>query len=328
VPKYNGDYYKAFAHLRTDTNPTRWSATTNHRAPHKPLLLLAVMDLIAQGVIGTNFIGPSPSLVDVVDLYWTKVIGQANASSLILPFSHLQSDGFWRLVPVPDMETALVATRHIRTFTQLRQMVLGAKLDDLLFMLLLDAHERDRLRRVLIETYFAPELRAKLVEVSQIMAESFEYSRELLDRARGRFSLHEAPTTQEQYLSESRSTAFRRVVVDAYDHTCALCGIRIVTPEGRTAVAAAHIVPWSLSHNDDPRNGMTLCGLHHWTFDQGIVGVRHDYHIKVSSIISKDDERIQPLLTLDNQVLQRPADNTLWPAEEAVRWHTKNVYRP
>ena len=190
MPKYNGDYYKAFAHLRTDHKPTRWSAMTNHRAPHKPLLLLAVMDLIAQGVISANFIEPNPSLVDVVDLYWTKVIGQANSSSLILPFSHLQSDGFWRLVPVPDMETALAATRHIRTFTQLRQMVLGAKLDDSLFGLLADAHERDRLRRVLIETYFAPELRAKLVEVGQITAESFEYSRELLNRARGRFSLH------------------------------------------------------------------------------------------------------------------------------------------
>ena len=55
---------------------------TNHRAPHKPLLLLAVMDLIAQGVIGTNFIDPSPSLVDIVDLYWTKAIGQANASTV------------------------------------------------------------------------------------------------------------------------------------------------------------------------------------------------------------------------------------------------------
>ena len=45
------------------------------------------------------------------------------------------------------------------------------------------------------------------------------------------------------------------------------------TPEGRTAVAAAHIIPWRYSHNDDPRNGMALCGLHHWTFDEGLVTI-------------------------------------------------------
>ena len=74
------------------------------------------------------------------------------------------------------------------------------------------------LRRVPIETYFAPELRPKLVEVGRITTESFEYSREILNRARGRFTLDDAPPTQEDYLTESRSTAFRRVIVDAYNH--------------------------------------------------------------------------------------------------------------
>ncbi|MCB8986015.1 MAG: HNH endonuclease [Ardenticatenaceae bacterium] len=27
--------------------------------------------------------------------------------------------------------------------------------------------------------------------------------------------------------------------------------------------AAAHIIPWSESHNDDPRNGLALCHLCH-----------------------------------------------------------------
>jgi putative restriction endonuclease len=91
----------------------------------------------------------------------------------------------------------------------------------------LSTEARDTLRRVLIETYFAPEVRSKLVEVGQITAESFEYSRELLERLRGTFQLHEAPETDARYHVESRSAAFRRIVIKAYNHTCAIEFIEI-----------------------------------------------------------------------------------------------------
>ena len=44
-------YLKSFSRLRTDKNRKRWSALTAHQAPHKPFLLLSIMDLIAQGSI-------------------------------------------------------------------------------------------------------------------------------------------------------------------------------------------------------------------------------------------------------------------------------------
>jgi putative restriction endonuclease len=50
------DYIQRFAKLRTDASPFRWSAATSHRAPHKPLLLLALTDLFAQGTITSNLI--------------------------------------------------------------------------------------------------------------------------------------------------------------------------------------------------------------------------------------------------------------------------------
>jgi putative restriction endonuclease len=49
-------YLKSFSRLRTDKNRKRWSALTTHKAPHKPFLLLSIMDLIAQGAITENFI--------------------------------------------------------------------------------------------------------------------------------------------------------------------------------------------------------------------------------------------------------------------------------
>ena len=44
-------YLHRFSNLRTDKSHNRYPAVTLHRAPHKPFLLLSVMDLIAQGVI-------------------------------------------------------------------------------------------------------------------------------------------------------------------------------------------------------------------------------------------------------------------------------------
>ena len=52
-------YIKIFAKLRTDKGRDRYPEVTLHRAPHKPFLLLSIMDLIAQGQITENFIEPS-----------------------------------------------------------------------------------------------------------------------------------------------------------------------------------------------------------------------------------------------------------------------------
>ena len=287
------------------------------------------MDLVAQGMIQTNFIEFNADLMDVFDLYWNKIMAHDRTSNPVLPFFHLHREGFWHLVPVPGKEQVLADMPQIRSVGPLRQLVLGATLDVALFEILLDEEARDELRRVLIETYFAPEARPKLVDLGQISAESFQYSLELLSRSKGRFRLRlkEFPEGQKQYQAESRSAAFRRVVTRAYDYTCAMCRIRVITPEGHTAVVAAHVVPWSESHNDDPRNGLALCGLHHWTFDQGLVSVAPDYRIEVSPVVATNEKGVEPLLSLAEHKLHLPAERTLWPARNALRWHRENIFR-
>ena len=52
-------YLKSFSRLRTYKDRKKWSALTTYQAPHKPFLLLSIMDLIAQGSINKNFIEPS-----------------------------------------------------------------------------------------------------------------------------------------------------------------------------------------------------------------------------------------------------------------------------
>ena len=57
-------YLQMFSKLRTDRGRERYPAFTYHRAPHKPFLLLSVIDLICQGRISQNLIEPSYELVD------------------------------------------------------------------------------------------------------------------------------------------------------------------------------------------------------------------------------------------------------------------------
>src|SRR5436190_16174791 len=97
-------YLERFAKLRSDSSRNRWPAITYYRAPHKPLLLLAVMDLIAEGTVSANLIEVTPDLGELFTLYWPRVKLPYKHGNLALPFFHLKSDGFWHLMPQPGKE--------------------------------------------------------------------------------------------------------------------------------------------------------------------------------------------------------------------------------
>ena len=44
-------YLKSFSRLRTYKDRKKWSALTTWQAPHKPFLLLSIMELVAKGSI-------------------------------------------------------------------------------------------------------------------------------------------------------------------------------------------------------------------------------------------------------------------------------------
>jgi len=86
------------------------------------------------------------------------------------------------------------------------------------------------------------------------------------------------------------SVKFRKAVRDAYDSTCLFCGLRLVASESIRipGVDAAHIVPWSEYDADFVHNGLCLCKLHHWAFDQYLLALRFDensgYEIVVTDL--------------------------------------------
>lgn len=79
----------------------------------------------------------------------------------------------------------------------------------------------------------------------------------------------------------ARSEAFRRQVREQYDAACAVCGTARQTPTGNPEVEAAHIYPRSENGANDIRNGLALCKLHHWAFDNGWIAISDEYEILV-----------------------------------------------
>ncbi|ELZ25911.1 HNH endonuclease [Natrinema limicola] len=99
--------------------------------------------------------------------------------------------------------------------------------------------------------------------------------------------LTEDETVYTESRRRARDSGFAELVKEAYDHKCAICGARRESPQGGFEVEAAHIYPKSQDGTDDPRNGITLCRLHHWAFDSGWLSVSDDYQVIVQEAPAK-----------------------------------------
>ena len=74
----------------------------------------------------------------------------------------------------------------------------------------------------------------------------------------------------------SSSRNFSSDVRKAWRYTCAFCGLKLPGRKGSidSGVDAAHILPWAEYDLDNIRNGISLCKIHHWAFDQAVLILR------------------------------------------------------
>ncbi|ERG99058.1 MAG: hypothetical protein J07HQX50_00200 [Haloquadratum sp. J07HQX50] len=116
------------------------------------------------------------------------------------------------------------------------------------------------------------------------------------ERARLKNALNREPqlTDDSETYTESRrrarDSAFSELVRQAYDETCAICGSRRETPSGNpeAEAEAAHIYPKREDGVDDIRNGVALCKLHHWAFDNGWLAISDEHEVLVRDASNRD----------------------------------------
>ncbi|HUY34522.1 MAG TPA: HNH endonuclease [Pirellulales bacterium] len=289
------------AHLRVDrarANP----------APHKPLLLLVVLELAETGELPDHLLPLSPELAFRFCMFWTIVQHRRpQKPDVRFPFFHMASEGLW--MPVDGAGQPAVDHRFAR----------AALLDPEFVQFARDAALREQARRILIAKYFEP---AERIALYTLLGMRIPKDEEIA--ADASFEATDSAKVK------GRDTRFRLDVVAAYSYTCALTGLRLTTITAGSIVDAAHIHQFSDSRNDDPRNGMALCKNAHWLFDAGLWSLDDGYRVLV--LRERFDEQApdqKPLASYEGQRIRLPSDERIWPDARHLAWHRKkHAFKP
>ena len=259
------DWYKKLSKLRVDR-------ASKNPAPHKPLLLLAILDQIESGVITSNIVKLTPELAFHFLGYWEIVSYRGRGIGRVeLPFFYLQSDGFLNPVAIHGLDAALGSIRPT-SVDSVNKVISHAEMPEEFFALMQDKENRDRARKILIAgSWFFPEEQIKLLSLL-----NFDSNDILLNDG----SVFIASNASD--IKQGRDIKFRFQIVPLYRFSCALCEVKMLLPSGITLVEAAHIHQFAHSKNDEVNNGIALCRNHHWAFDQGLWSINSDFEIVVA----------------------------------------------
>jgi putative restriction endonuclease len=284
-----------------------------HERPHKPVLLLAAMDLIAQGKDKPEHIRWSQELRGTFKQYFEQVRGRDDSDTPENPFLYLRGDGIWQ--PYCKGNGAAAALDHTPTVSEAKDDQVYAAMDGGLEFVASVPTSRAQIRDALISRYF-PQARGQLKELFQ-KADPLAYA-----------GIIPSSSELDTQALVGRNSAFRRKVLEVYDWQCAACGLRIKLPDSQlTFVDGAHLVPFSVSRNDHPTNGIALCKNHHWAMDRFLIVPTVGCRWKVSPYL--DHRRSlgeQQLCALNGQPVLPPHDDAYRPSEEALSWRMERIF--
>jgi putative restriction endonuclease len=274
-------------------------------APHKPLLLLAVMDMIESGRLTSAVVPLSAELTYEFLTYWRIVAHRRKTPPDVrLPFHHLSGDHIWE--PLDAQQQPSVD----RKLTRFARFAAPA------FTLFQDPSFRHQARRILIVNYF-------LASEQIALAETLEIPEGELGAAAASLGA----VDHENAVERGRGVKFRLVVVAAYSFTCCLTRHRLTTISRGSMVDAAHIHQFADSRNNDPRNGIALSKNAHWMFDQGLWTITDEYTIKVAHFqFAEDCPHAKPLSEFEGQTLLLPDRQDLRPDPVYLAWHRKKKF--
>ncbi len=305
-------YARKFANLNVNRNRERGSA------PHKPILLISVLELIEQGKIYKNRIPLSPELISTFLKYWRSLVTTDHRSDISLPFVHLTGDKFWHLYLNPDSEATSATKLGRKGVTAVKKTVQHAYFDSELFFILQNPEQRIVLLRVLIDTWFSEQTS----EIEKLaLVDEFEIVKSrLLKEGGATYSVRDLKDEENIVV---RNGAFRRIVVSLYNQRCAFCRLKIISSDAQNIVDGAHIKPFSEFRDDRFINGLALCKNHHWAFDHGWFGISNDYRIVIPRDRFTEEEAIESRGMMDfrDEQIELPSEDKFRPSLEALSWH-------
>ena len=271
-------------------------------APHKPLLLLVILELAEQGLLPHEILPLTPELAYRFSTYAGIVASRRKQRPDIrYPFFHLKGNGVW---------SPLAENGHPAE-TRLQARYARMPADFVAFAN--DPASREQARRILIATYFPHSERLELYALTGLPVPT--------DEQLAKDANYKPP---EELGQQGREARFRIRVMAAYNYTCALTCYRLTTISGKSIVDAAHIHQFSDSRNNDPRNGIALSKNAHWLFDNGLWTLTDDYRVIVAEgQFTEAGTTHKMLREYHGQNILLPADPAYWPSLIHIAWHRR-----
>jgi len=313
-------YFKAFQKLRIDR--------AHGIAPHKPILLLSVLQTFQNGINNNQKIYITPELVALFNANWNLLVKSNHDCRFALPFYHLTSDKFWKLIPKPGFENILRFKDSMRSFASLNAAVDCALIEVDLLFLMKDKKSNWILQQLLLDEYF--------LETKNNFSNSTDGQQKIFDTIEGKILNEDAAEyrkeiqnlMQQQNEEEIflRGSLFKREIPKTYNNTCCISGMKIAATISVSMIDACHIVPFSASYDDTITNGIALCPNLHRAFDRGLISVDNNYNVIVSKAF-KEDETNYSIRIFENQHIILPKHEMLYPLSENFNWHRKNIFK-
>lgn len=318
-------FIEAFLNLNTGGGKIKESA------PHKPLVLLSVIQGFEIRLLTDSRIPITPELTSIFKTNWNNLVTTSHTLGFAMPFFRLKNEvgNWWQLVANSGCEL-WVQTGDLSSFSSLSNAVAYAEIDPKLVELLLDATSRNILQQTLLDRYFPGRsigiISKNDTDINSIKREMFEESpTEYGSKVKSMKKRLNAETYEIELYA--REAVFRREIVRLYNDTCCITGVRISAPYSFSMVDACHIVPFYKTFNNHPTNGIALCPNLHRAFDKGAISIDDNYLVMISRTFVENESSTYSLNALAKRKITLPRDQKYLPDLEAFAWHRRNTFK-
>lgn len=300
-------------------------STKYGKVPHKPILLLTLIELIDKGFVTDNQFRINSDLVGLFQENWRLLVHTSHQTDFTQPFYYMQSDkiagnNFWEVITYN--RAGLHA--HVKSVDTLSRLVEYAVLSDDVFALLLHVENRIIISNYIL-AYFFPETQSYYLAKKGSDENYYSSLQQLvLNDPEVKYKRIEILSEEDVFV---RSHLFKRYIPQVYNDTCAVTGMQIKSTFNYNFVDACHIVPFSVSHDDKVTNGLALCPNMHRAFDRGLITVDDNYQILVSKAIKDNLDHPYSFSQLEKRKLILPHNEQYFPSLENLAWHRKEVFK-
>jgi putative restriction endonuclease len=301
----------------------------NGGAPHKPILLLAILQQIQEGIITQSKIFITPELILTFKDLWQKLVITQHQSNFALPFFHMRSEKFWELINFKNREIPITKSNSIKSLNGLSESVNYAQFNPAYFEVLLHPMYNQIIKEEILQQYFS-ETKVRLNQKEFSLINNLEM--EILNDTKQIYQskIDELKKTLSKEIFEEeiivRGAVFKREIPKLYDFKCAISDLRIETTLGVQMIDACHIVPFSIQNDDTIKNGVALSPTIHRAFDRGLISINDNYEVILSKTFTEKSST-HNISQFEGKTIHLPKHKTYYPSIENLEWHRVNVLR-